>query len=273
MRIDEIPTPALLLEREKMEANLARMRARVAALGVSFRPHLKTCKCVEIARRMLPAPAGPATVSTLREAEIFFAAGVTDLLYAVGIEPGKLDRVARLRGQGCDLRVILDGAEAASALAGFCARHGAAIPALIEIDADGRRGGIAPDAPDLLPAACALGPELLAGVMTHMGGAYACDSAAELARAAETERASVVHAAERLRGAGFPVPIVSVGSTPTALRAAALPGVTELRAGVYVFFDLVSAGLGLCALDEIALSVLVTVIGRRPDQQIGRAHV
>src|SRR5688572_3365585 len=92
-----LPTPCLLLDEQKMERNIARLNARLQRLGVSLRPHLKTAKSVEIARRLMTSPAGPATVSTLREAEAFADAGVTDILYAVGIAPGKLSRVLALR--------------------------------------------------------------------------------------------------------------------------------------------------------------------------------
>ncbi len=83
---------------------------------------------------------------------------------------------------------------------------------------------------------------------------------------AEQERAACVQAAERLREAGLPCAVVSVGSTPTALSAAQLDGVTEVRAGVYVFFDLVMHNIGVCATDDIALSVLTTVIGHQVDK-------
>jgi D-serine deaminase-like pyridoxal phosphate-dependent protein len=106
----------------------------------------------------------------------------------------------------------------------------------------------------------------LRGVMTHAGGSYDSRSVEELDRAAEQERASVVRSAETLRAAGLPCPIVSVGSTPTAHFARDLSGVTDVRAGVYVFFDLVMAGIGVCTLDDIAISVLAAVIGHQPDK-------
>ena len=99
--------------------------------------------------------------------------------------------------------------------------------------------------------------------MTHAGASYACRSTDAMIAMAEQERAAVVRAAERLRAAGFHAPVVSVGSTPTATFARALPGVTEVRAGVFVFQDLVMAGLGVCDVDDIALSVLVSVIGHQ----------
>ncbi|WP_449220576.1 DSD1 family PLP-dependent enzyme [Tistrella mobilis] len=261
----DLQTPCLVVDEAKMTANIDRMASRIAGLGVGFRPHLKTAKSVEIARRMLPDTGGPATVSTLREAEVFAAAGVQDILYAVGITPAKLGRVQALRARGCDLAVILDSVEQAQAVV---AAGAGPIPALIEIDCDGKRAGLAPDAAEIIDIGRILheGRAELRGVMTHAGGSYDVSGHEAHAAFAERERQAVVTAADRLRAAGLPCPVVSVGSTPTALAARDLSGVTELRAGVYVFFDLVMAGIGVCAVDEIALSVATTVIGHRPDQ-------
>ncbi len=141
---------------------------------------------------------------------------------------------------------------------------------LIEIDTDGHRSGLAPADPRLDAVAHALRTQgghgaRLAGVMTHAGSSYALHTPEALAAMAERERAGCVDAARRLRAAGHACEVVSVGSTPTALSARSLEGVTEVRAGVYVFFDLVMAGVGVCTTDDIALSVLCTVIGHRPD--------
>lgn len=106
----------------------------------------------------------------------------------------------------------------------------------------------------------------LRGVLTHAGASYGADGDDALRACAEGERASAVKAAAILREAGFACPIVSVGSTPTAHFAQSLEGVTEVRAGVFVFFDLVMAGVGVCQIDDIALSVLGTVIGHQPEK-------
>lgn len=264
--VDELQTPCLLLEQERMKRNLARLRDRMVGFGVALRPHLKTCKSVEVARLMMPTPQGPATVSTLREAEEFAAAGVRDLTYAVGIAPQKLERVAALRAQGADLSVVLDSREQAEAVAARSRAGGGPIPALIEIDADGHRAGVRPaDREQLLAIGKLLGNggAELRGVLTHAGASYNARNSTELEAAAEQERAAVVDAATTLRAAGFPCPVVSVGSTPTAHFARNLSGVTEVRAGVYVFFDLTMVGLGVCDLGDIAISVLATVIGHQ----------
>ena len=264
--MQSLETPALLLSQPRMAANIARMQQRIAALGVAFRPHVKTAKCLPVARAMLGADTGPITVSTLREADEFAAAGFTDITYAVGISANKLAHVARLLANGVSLKVILDSVDAARAVVAAADGLAAPLGVLIEIDTDAHRAGIAPtDAAQLAAVAAALQhPKLqLQGVLTHLGASYDCRSAAALQAAAEQERAGAVLAASHLRAAGHAAPVVSVGSTPTALFAQALPGVTEVRAGVYVFQDLVMAGLGVCTPQDIAASVLTSVIGHQ----------
>jgi D-serine deaminase-like pyridoxal phosphate-dependent protein len=262
MDLADLPTPALLLDPVRMRANIARMNAAIAARGVQLRPHLKTVKSAEIAREMTAGWSGAVTVSTLKEAEQFAAAGYRDILYAVGIAPGKLDQAARIVMGGVTLTLILDSVEAARA----AASQGVDFPVLIEVDSDGQRAGVGPnDAERLLAIGSALGSRLN-GVMTHRGGSYGAGGPGGLPDHAEAERLAVVRAAETLRAAGHACPVVSVGSTPTALFARDLTGVTEVRAGVYVFQDLVMAGLGVCGTDDIAVSVLATVIGHQTER-------
>src|SRR5690606_21911345 len=127
--LQTLPTPSLLLEEARMLRNIDRLRSRIDGLGVQLRPHLKTAKSVEVARRLLAEGRGPATVSTLKEAEVFAAAGVRDILYAVGIAPQKLPRVLALRARGCDLTVILDSPAQARAVAAASRAAGDPIPA------------------------------------------------------------------------------------------------------------------------------------------------
>lgn len=263
-----LPTPLFVIDSQKLEKNLRRAQDRAAKLGVAFRPHLKTHKSIGIALRQMTTPQGPATVSTLAEARYFGARGVTDLIYAVGIAPQKLAEVSRLRSLGADIKIILDSAEAARAVSAFCSREKTTIPVLLEIDVDGHRSGIRPDGAELLPAAAALadGAELV-GVLTHAGDSYECKTTAEIEAAAEAERAGIVLAAERLRAAGHTVKIVSAGSTPTLMFAKDETGVTEMRAGVCALFDLFMSNVGACTVDDIAGSVLATVIGRQVDKR------
>jgi D-serine deaminase-like pyridoxal phosphate-dependent protein len=266
--LEKLETPALLLDEARMERNIERMRRQVQRLGVAFRPHVKTSKCHEVARRTMTSPEGPITVSTLLEADYFAERGVKDILYAVCIAPNKMDHVLKLQAAGARMSVILDSVEAARMVAQRLAQDPQGVGVLIEVDCDDHRSGVKPDAPELLEIARALaqGGVPVRGVMTHAGGSYDCRSPEALRAMAEQERAAIVQAAQRLRAAGFDCPVVSVGSTPTALFAEHLDGVTELRAGVYVFFDLVMAGIGVCSVDDIALSVLATVIGHQREK-------
>ncbi len=268
MNLSTVDTPAAVIDLPRMQHNIARMQTHLDSLGVRFRPHVKTSKCMEVTRAQIDAGACGITVSTLKEAEQFFEAGVQDILYAVTIDPAKLPRALALIRQGCRLQLVVDNPVAASALAEFGRAHGQVFEVLIEVDTDGHRSGIGPDQELLLEVAGLLhhGGARVAGVMTHAGSSYELNTPEALAALAEQERALCVRAAERIRAAGLPCETVSVGSTPTALAATHLEGVTEVRAGVYVFFDLVMHNVGVCRSDDIALSVLTTVIGHQPEK-------
>ena len=256
----QLQTPAVILDRPRLERNAARMLAKVRELGVTMRPHVKTSKSIDVLRILSGDEDVPITVSTLAEARYFFEHGVTDILYAVGIAPVKLPEVADLIRAGCTLRIILDTVEAANAIRTFVETEDVPIEVLIEIDSDGHRAGVAPNDEQLIEIGRVLGPSL-AGVMTQAGASYDCRTRDEFEAMAEQERSLTVQAAERLRGEGLNCDIVSVGSTPTVHYGRSLQGVTEVRAGVYAFGDLVQAELGTCAVDNIAIGVLASVIG------------
>ncbi len=262
--IFELRTPALILDRSKLEANAARMREKARNLGVTLRPHVKTSKSIDVLKILSGGIDIPITVSTLAEAQYFFANGVRDILYAVGIAPVKLPQVAELIRSGCRLQLILDSLEAASAVQAFGAAEGLFLEVLVEVDTDGCRAGVPPDGEMLIEIArqLSVGPGArVSGVLTHAGGSYSARAQSEFEGIAERERAGAVSAAERLRAAGFPVEIVSIGSTPTVHYARTLKGATEARVGVYAFGDLVQLGLETCKIDDIAISVLSSVIG------------
>jgi D-serine deaminase-like pyridoxal phosphate-dependent protein len=264
--LETLQTPCLVLDESRLRANVARMKAHLAGLGVGFRPHLKTAKSLDVARIAMTSPEGPAMVSTLREAEYFAEGGVRDMIYGVGIAPGKLARVTAILSRGVDLAIILDSIEQAEALTAHGRSTGDRIPVLIEVDADGHRSGISPDDGTTLVAIgrhLTEGGAVLRGVLLHAGDSYSLSDPAALAAAAENERAAAVKAAENLRSAGLSCPVVSVGSTPTAHFARNLTGVTEMRAGVFMVGDLFQAGVGSMAIEDIALTVLATVIGHQ----------
>jgi D-serine deaminase-like pyridoxal phosphate-dependent protein len=268
MRLDDLPTPSLILDRSRLERNVDRMRARAKVLGVTLRPHMKTAKSAHIAE-MATGGHGPIAVSTLAEAAYFFARGFRDILYAVGIVPAKLAQAAALQRSGATLTLLTDDVRVAQIIAARGAELGVTFRALIEIDTGLGRAGIAPEASELLAIAGALTAPgaALAGVLTHAGHSYHCRGIGEIKRIAEEERAGAVLAAARLREAGFPCPVVSVGSTPTAIHADSLEGVTEMRPGNFVFFDLFQVGVGSCAMEDVAVSVLASITGHHRARQ------
>jgi D-serine deaminase-like pyridoxal phosphate-dependent protein len=266
MTLDELNTPCLLLDRGVLRSNLRRMADHVAALGGVLRPHVKTHKSAAVQAELEAAGATRGiTVSTLAEAEYFFEAGARDILYAVGIAPNKLDPVADLMARGAAMKIILDNAETAGLVAAKGRELGVEFAVLIELDVDDHRAGIDPKSDALLETASACRAEgaRLLGIMTHAGGSYDCGSVEEIRAMADQERRLAVLAADRLREAGHAVEIVSIGSTPTATFAASLEGITEVRAGVYVFQDLVQLGLGVCEEADLAVTVLGSVIGHQ----------
>ncbi len=260
--IADLATPCLLLDRRKLERNLAAMAAAVGRHGVALRPHMKTAKSADVARLATKGQAGGITVSTLAEAEYFARQGFRDILYAVGIVPAKLDRAAALARDGVALTVVTDDPATAAAISAHARATGARHRVLVEVDCGEHRGGMAPESDALLAVGRALGP-LCAGVMTHAGHSYNCRSIAEVEAVAETERRAAVTAAERLRGIGLATPTISVGSTPTALHARSLAGVTETRPGVYMFQDLFQVQIGSGAPESMAVTVLSSVIHQR----------
>lgn len=263
MDLATLPTPSLVLDRGRLAANCERMKARCRSLGVGLRPHMKTLKSIDAARMAIDPGHGGIAVSTLKEAEYFAGHGIGDIQLAVCITPDKLARAAAVARSIPRFGVFLDSVETAAAVAAFDAPLGA----WIEIDSGEHRTGVPPEDERLLAIARLLGPKL-AGVATHGGHSYRARTAEAIAVVAEEERRAVVRAAERLRGAGFDVPGVSAGSTPTATHARSGEGLTELRPGVYMAGDLFQAAIGSHGRSDIAVTVLASVISH--DRAHGR---
>jgi D-serine deaminase-like pyridoxal phosphate-dependent protein len=272
MNVHDLPTPCLVLDLDRLTANCERMRAIAQRAGVRLRPHLKTLKSLEAARLAMDGRAA-ITVSTLNEAAWFAERGIQDITCAVCLPPGKVARAAQIHQgmAGPGLGILLDDPQAARAAIDILRGLGARLPVWIEVDCGEHRTGVDPDGEALLTLARLLheAPETeLRGVLTHGGQSYRCRSVAEVQAVAETERERVVHAATRLREAGLPCPGVSAGSTPTAVHGQRWDGVTELRPGVYMAGDLFQVQMQSMAREDLALSVLSSVISSHPDRAV-----
>ncbi len=262
-----IPTPALILDNDRLTRNITRMNAHVARLRARLRPHIKTHKCLPIAQRQVAGWFGGVTVSTLAEGFACAAAGFEDILYAVPLEPGKLARACALAQRVRRLAVITDDPDLPKLLAAAAAAAGVVVEVLIEIDCgDGRTGLPWDDPVGIARVARAITSAqrlTLAGLLTHAGQSYAARNAAERRSIAELERDRLQQAAAGLEQAGFEVPCLSIGSTPTITALdAPLPPKFEVRPGNYVFFDAFQAQCGVCAWDDCALTVLAAVVHR-----------
>lgn len=252
MTLTELPTPCAIVDLDRLERNCDRMRARARREGRRLRPHVKTHKSPEIARRQLGG-VGPITVSTLAEAAAFKAAGFDDITWAFPLPHTRVDEALAL-----DLHLLVDQLETVERLRGSRAR------VFIKVDCGYGRAGLRPQDPALpILADAVLGAGLdLQGVLTHAGHAYACRGGVGLTELAETEARSLAEASRRLGG----VRERSVGSTPTCSVDADRHGATELRPGNYVFFDRSQVAIGSCTDDDCALEVLASVIGVYPDR-------
>ena len=263
--LHQLDTPCLVLDIEKATRNAERMRARCDYLGVSFRPHVKTPKSIDLAKLALGATTGPITVSTIYEAEHFAANDFKNILYATAIVAAKLPKVVAIQQDtGAQVHVVLDSVVTAKDLAAFANAQSANFSVYIEIDCGEHRSGISADDAALLEIAETLSsaPTVsLVGVMAHAGHSYATDNKEALRVIAAGERDAAVAASKTLRNKGYACPQVSIGSTPTILHADHLQGVTEARCGVYLLWDLAQASRHICDLSDIAAAVLATVIG------------
>ncbi|WP_212525557.1 alanine racemase [Actibacterium sp. MT2.3-13A] len=264
----DLPTPSLVLDRAKLARNIRRMAAACARNGIALRPHLKTAKSIDVAHMVLDEQTQGIAVSTLCEAAYFAGQGIRDIQYAVCITPDKLARVAAIQAGGAKIALITDSVEVARAIADMNGVIDAVFHVQIEVDCGENRTGVLPHSDQVGEIARILdaAPNIaFDGVMTHAGHSYACRSLAEIEALAETERLAAVTAAEAVRALGIECNTVSVGSTPTALYARNLDGITETRAGVYMFGDVFQAQIGSCTLDDLAVSVLTDVSSHRPD--------
>lgn len=261
--IDDLRTPALLLDLDRLEANLRGMASRARALGVALRPHVKTHKCVEIAQMQQSFGATGITVSTLTEAGVFADQGFADITWA---SPVSLARVNELRdlAEHVTLRVIIDSPDALVRLKGT----GYPFHVWLDVDCGYHRTGVDPKSEVAINLARDLheSPTLtFDGILTHAGHAYHAKDRNEVERIAEEERRVMVELAGRLRSEGaVDVSRISVGSTPTMSVVQNLHGVTEVRPGNYALYDYTQATIGSCEVTDCALSVLASVVSSQP---------
>jgi len=266
----DLDTPALLVDLDRVDRNIAAMAARCREASVKLWPHAKAHKTPEIARRQIDSGAAGLTVAKVGEAEVMAAAGFTDLLIAypvIGEE--KYRRLLALMDRA-RLRIALDSLEVARAASAFFSRAGQHLSFLIEADCGFRRCGVqsVADAVELADRCADLPAIELTGVMVFAGHSYGARDLTELAEIGRQEGRYAVEVAEALRARGYRVRDVSAGSTPSTPYAATVAGVTEVRPGVYVFNDRKQVQVGSATWDDCALTVLASVVSRPRSDRI-----
>jgi D-serine deaminase-like pyridoxal phosphate-dependent protein len=253
----DVATPAAVVDLDRLESNLARWQAYCDEVGLANRPHVKTHKCVEIARRQVELGARGVTCQTLHEAEVMVDAGIDDVLIPYNLLGGrKLEQLALLLGRAT-VRVIADDEALLGGLGGAAVDAGRELSVLVDCDTGlGRTGVSSPEAAAELAAAIARTPGLrFGGLLTFP--------------APPGVRDFLLAAAERVERRGLPVETVSAGGTPVMWDAGGLkPVVTEYRVGTYVFHDRNTVAAGAAAVDDVALTIAATVVSRRNGRAI-----
>src|SRR5262249_1354593 len=259
--VEDLETPAVLIDLDILEADIARPAARAREAGVKLRPHAKTHKLPEVGRLQLAAGASGLSLAKTGEAQVFADAGFTDIFVAypiVGADKAK--RLLALSDR-VNLSVGADSVEGARTLADVFSAAGRKLRLMLKIDSGLHRVGVLPEwaVPTALRIAELPGVEL-AGIFTHAGQAYRAETPEEVAAVGRHEGETVANVARDLQKEGLPIAEVSVGSTPTAPHAMKVKGVTECRPGNYVYHDASQVSLGVCAMEDCAMTVLATVI-------------
>lgn len=264
MRIHELPTPQVLVERSRLDANIDRMQALADTRGLKLRPHAKTHKSPAIARRQLARGAAGICCAKLAEAEVFVSAGVTDIRLPYPVQPSNAARLLALMDRA-SVSIIVDHPAVARGWSEAIGRAGRTLDVLVKVDVGFHRCGIDPDgdgAVALLRAVAELPGLRLRGLLSHAGHGYHAANEEELRTIARAEAAALARLADAAQGAGVAIEERSVGATPTARFSANEPGLTELRPGNYVYYDRSQVALGAARLEDCALTVMATVVSR-----------
>ncbi len=265
----EVDTPALLLDLDKVERNMNDIANFAEEVGVAVRPHIKTHKCIEIAKRQIASGAVGLTVAKVGEAEVMVDGGITDILIAYPLAAQKkLERVRTLMKKAI-ITVAVDSIEQAEILHQFFTED-EPLNVMIKVNSGLNRVGVEPNGEvlELANYIDGLSALELKGIFTHAGHSYAATSEEELNKIALEEANAVLKSAELCEEAGIKIATRSIGSTPTFKKAGAVEGITEIRPGNAVFYDMVQVGLGVATTEQCALTVMASVVSKKADRII-----
>jgi D-serine deaminase-like pyridoxal phosphate-dependent protein len=257
--LESLMTPAALVDVDRMQANLARMAAYTKRHGLALRPHTKTHKSADLARRQLTHGASGLTVATLLEGETMMAASSDVLLAHPPLGDAKLRRLVQM-AKHVRTTVALDSPEALAGVARAADRGRVEVGVLVELDLGMKRVGVADPRRTVELARGAVAASCLEfrGVLFYPG--HIREPVAEQGPALQAVNDGLAEHLEALRAAGLEAEVVSGGSTPTAYVSHEIAGLTEIRPGTYIFNDRTTSSIGACAWEDCAYSVLATVV-------------
>jgi D-serine deaminase-like pyridoxal phosphate-dependent protein len=269
VNVFDLDTPALVLDLDKVEANIAEMAAVTHEAGVRLRPHTKTHKIPELAQMQIAAGAAGITCAKVGEAEVMVAAGIDDILIAYPIYGhSKWARLAVLR-EKARIIVSLDSLEVAAGLGGVGVRGNGPLEVYVEVDTGHHRMGHAPGMPsaDMVRRIADVPGIEVIGLLTHAGHAYGAATLEDRDVVIQQEIDDLMMTKALCAEFGVQLRDISVGSTPSVRREArhSGEGVTEVRPGTYIFNDTAMVNLGVATYDTCAAFILATVVSR-PDE-------
>jgi len=264
MFVSDLPTPQIVINRDRLLNNISKVQDLANAAGVRLRPHSKTHKSPIIAKLQIDRGAAGICCAKVGEAEVMAAAGIADIRLAYPINPSNAPRLLQLM-ERASLSIAVDHLGVARAWSEAMRRANRTLDVLVKIDVGFHRCGIDPDASDVadfVRSVDALPGLRLRGLLSHAGQGYQATSASELSGIAEREAGILTTLAERAARDGIALEEISVGATPTLRYSLRQPGITELRPGNYVYFDRTQLSLGAASIDDCAMTVAATVVSR-----------
>lgn len=262
MKIYDLKTPALLIDKDVLEQNIFRIQEKAKSWKVRLRPHIKTHKCYKIAKLQEEAGAKGITVSTFPEAKIFAENGFTDITWAFPFQPDYVKDAIEL-SKKIDFGILLDSKESLELLERECSKSSEKMNVWLEIDTGQHRSGVCPSSKLSIELARKLAGSRFVnfkGILTHAGHAYLAHSKIEIKRIANSEKEIMIEFKNKIKD--FSDPIISIGSTPTVAVTEDLKDIDEIRPGNYVFNDYTQVLLGCCKVKNCALLVLATVVSK-----------
>lgn len=270
MKLSQLRTPCVLIDTARVERNLERLQSAVNSRGLRLRPHAKTHKSIDLAKRQIARGAVGICCAKLGEAEVFAAAGVDDIRLPYPLNPVNAERVLELLDR-TRLSFIVDHMAVAEGWSEAMLRAGRAVEVLVKVDVGFHRCGIDPareDAAEFVARIAELPGLTFRGLLSHAGHGYGATSEAQIRGIAEAEAETMSALAEAVRAKGIEVAEISVGATPTVRYSVAQEGLTELRPGNYIYFDRTQVSLGAAAWDDCALTVLARVVTKPASDRI-----